>query len=302
MLASSTRTVAARDLSRRDFLHRALLLGVSAPTAITLLAACEVDRTSDDDSTDATDDEPGDDPGSDVTDDADADDDDDDDEDSTDGDPEDAEDAVDADELGFDLSEFPDDEEVDLDELLAEVEQSFNVGPEHGWNVPELDPVNLDAGLPEGAEVRRYENPYVGELSEDLLIAISLSDAYGDAPRDAWVYLCDGQSISRWATGEVDPDGGSLVEGNLEVSFSIADGEITGEVALPNQDPQSFTALPAGDDAGLFQAEYTVDEVESTIRWIVHEDGRQRGQEYCCSVVCWGSGCAPICYPCRQRN
>ena len=59
--------------------------------------------------------------------------------------------------------------------------------------------------------------------------------------------------------------------------MQVADDTVTGTVSLDGEDEVSFTASAAVGNAGVYVAEGEVGEFEAVARWIVLDDGEQRG-------------------------
>jgi hypothetical protein len=255
-------------MPRRRFVKVA---GIGSLATISgLLASCNAQRADDDEPEAATDDV------------AEADEPDDDDE------PVDDEDEVAAEDEADDVAE--------VDDEFAEVRENFEP-----FDAQELDLETLEVEFPNGPTTAEpWDNTWVGQVSDDLFIGIRIADAYGDAPREVTAYLCDNDF---WAVldGELVDDAAALSDEDdeTEVNLELIDDEITGSVSLAGQSPMDFSAEPASGDAGVYVAATEIDEVEVTGRWIVLEDGQQRGTEICCSFAC----CPPIgaCWPCREQ-
>ena len=180
------------------------------------------------------------------------------------------------------------------DDPFADVRENFEP-----FDQQELDLETLEVEFPDGPTTAEpWDNTWVGQVTDDLFIGIRIADAYGDDPREVTAYLCDNDF---WAVldGELVDDAATLSDEDTEVSLELIDDEITGSVTLAGQGPIDFSAEPASGDAGVYVAATELDEVEVTGRWIVLEDGQQRGTEICCSFAC----CPPIgaCWPCREQ-
>ena len=136
---------------------------------------------------------------------------------------------------------------------------------------------------------------YVGPLGDDFSVAVSLAEgAGGDAPRDALVYVCDGQG-GTYLTGEAGPGTTTLRRGGVAVQLTRdGDGAVSGTVAFGDEEPRPFTAEPATGDAGLYGAEFAAGGVDYRPVWVVQHDGTQRGGA--CWQCCSGAGC-DICCP-----
>lgn len=139
-------------------------------------------------------------------------------------------------------------------------------------------------------------NTFVADVDEDLYIGISLEED------DVTVYLCDGERVGVWLTGEVDDEGlaelGSFEEGAY-VQLGVDDDLVSGSVTVAGAlGAHRFEATPANGDAGLYRAEETFEGEDYVGGWVVLEDGRQKGT----CVICWI--CSPrggiCCGPCPQ--
>lgn len=155
---------------------------------------------------------------------------------------------------------------------------------------PELDVDTLTADTPAGTvdAERKWENTYVGAVTEELYIAISFSDgADAGQPEEATVYLCDG-SAAEYLTGEVGPETTTLEGDTLDVELSLAENGVQGTVLPENEEALPFEATEASGVAGLYTAEFTFEDHDYRPRWIVLPDGSQRGQACwrCCGRIC----------------
>jgi hypothetical protein len=160
--------------------------------------------------------------------------------------------------------------------------------------IPDLDLVSMEAdALDRTFEAEAYANTYVGEVTDDLFIGISLDSMYADQANGISVYTCDSDDISIYLTGEIEDGSSTLSDDSVEIDLTVADDEITGTVTVGSEDPQSFTATRPTDEGGLYHAMRIEGDVEILVRWIVLDDGRQRGDFICCprpqpgSTQCW---------------
>lgn len=186
----------------------------------------------------------------------------------------------------------PSDEEDIPDEVVESL-------PE-GFEPPDIAELNLEtreaAFASETVKAEPYENTYVGEVTEDLFVAVSLDSRYTDQAGELTVYLCDNE-LSVYLSGELDENNEAvLADDQAEIEIAITDDEISGSVTLSGEDPIPFTAVEASGDAGLYAAELDVDGVEIVPRWIVLSDGRQRGNNICCATHPRTG--QRVCYPC----
>jgi hypothetical protein len=192
---------------------------------------------------------------------------------------------------------------AEVEEMLAEA--GFALCPTDGsasdtehedavTTLPDLDLVSMEAdALDRTFEAEAYDNTYVGEVTDDMFISVSLDSRYTDQAEGVSVYVCDSDDVSVYMTGEIDDGNIAISEDSVDVDLTLADDEVTGTVTVDGGDPQSITATQASGDAGLYQAAEMDGDVEVLMRWIVLEDGRQRGDWICCpkptggSTQCW---------------
>ncbi len=150
-------------------------------------------------------------------------------------------------------------------------------------------------------EGRPGSTTYVGEAADrpGLFVAVSHADEEPDQPDedevpvDLSVYLCDGEvgtksNIGLWLTGEFDETGTTLsheeVEG-VRLKLALVDGVFLGVVTFSGEGGGEellfqFVATEATGDEGLYMAEseeHSVNDEPLTLRWVVLNDGRQRG-------------------------
>ena len=120
----------------------------------------------------------------------------------------------------------------------------------------------------------------VGEVSEvDAFIGVVVR-----TDGSVLAYVCDGEKLGMWATGDVDGTHAELAatsgSGGIDVDF--ADGEpASGTVRLPDGRSVSFQADPATGHAGLFRRQTARDDGVSggsqLTGWVVLPDGRTKG-------------------------
>lgn len=162
---------------------------------------------------------------------------------------------------------------------------------------PELNVETLEASGPEGTyEAVRHENTYVGEVTEELFISVSLDGGYmGSSPDEVAVYLCDGDETQIMLSGELEPQMTSLSEDGAQVELAVDEDTdvVTGTVTLDDGPGQAFEAVPAEENAGLYTAQLTAQEIDFWGGWVVLNDGRQQGLSCCCTLV---DGVPPGCY------
>lgn len=164
-----------------------------------------------------------------------------------------------------------------------------------------LDLETLEASGPDGIyRAQPIANAQVGEVNDDLFVAVTLDEeGQGQEQQQVTVYLCDGEDFSQWLSGEVDAQGQALLGEEIGAQVALAigdDGEVSGVVQTPDDNPQPFTTIAATGDAGLYRAEETFNGVDHVGGWIVLNDGRQKGRACC---TCPGGLCHPGC--CHQQ-
>lgn len=159
---------------------------------------------------------------------------------------------------------------------------------------PNLDIETSQADTPAGVvEARRWENTHVAAVSDDVYVAIVVDGTSGESQvQEAIVYLCDGEGAAVLA-GELESGSATLTNDDLSVSFVVGDDDIRGDLHVGDEEPQPFTAEPAGGDAGLYGSSFAYEEVDYLPIWIVLPDGSQKGQA--CWQCCSGEGCAICC-------
>jgi hypothetical protein len=146
---------------------------------------------------------------------------------------------------------------------------------------PSLDTETLTAETPEMTlQATAYDNTYVGDITEELLIAVSLDSMYADQAEGISAYVCDGDEVGFYVTGEIDDDGTATIQlaENAQLVFTINGETISGSVTMNEEELGSFEATEATGDAGFYVAEETVEGTDVAARWIVLDDGRQAGQ------------------------
>lgn len=147
-----------------------------------------------------------------------------------------------------------------------------------GTGDPTLDLETLQVNVSEGtAKAEPVPNTYVGQVEENLFIAVAIPESdskYG--PDQTIVYLCDGDSIAEWMTGQQAPEV-ALTSGDIEVELAFTVEEVSGTVTLADGEPIPFTAERASGNAGLYRAEGSFGDKGYTGIWVVLPDERQRG-------------------------
>jgi hypothetical protein len=177
-----------------------------------------------------------------------------------------------------DASETTGRDDFDVDELIDAWLDEFEP-----FEAPELDVERSSVEIQsETYDVWAYQNTWVGAVTDDLFIAFSIEEGYSDGSGEVAAYACDSDDASVYLTGELVDGEANLDDCVDKIELSIVDGEIVGTLTLENEEPQSFVAVPSTGDAGLYRAETIArGEIEFTPRWIVLDDGRQRGGIKC---------------------
>jgi hypothetical protein len=91
------------------------------------------------------------------------------------------------------------------------------------------------------------------------------------------VYLCDSDAVDVWLIGEMSGDAMTLAVEDTRVELVTTEDSVSSTVVPAGGQPQPFTAVPAGGEAGLYRAEKTFYEGHVVADWIVLHDGSQRG-------------------------
>lgn len=130
-----------------------------------------------------------------------------------------------------------------------------------------------------GATVEISEvRTYAGAATDELFVAFDvLVPADGDRSRPVAAYLCDGQGVSQWLSGELATGDATLASDGWTVELTVAGDRAYGTVTPADGSPRLFTALATGEGAGLFRAEGSAGGVDFVGGWIELDDGRQRG-------------------------
>ena len=101
--------------------------------------------------------------------------------------------------------------------------------------------------------------------------------AGGEEPHSVTAYLCDGEELAIWFTGQFRENHVTRVGDGATIEISVSLGNSYGVVTLDNGEEHLFTAPVAPDGAGLYRAEETIDGVDYVGGWIGLPDGSQRG-------------------------
>lgn len=123
--------------------------------------------------------------------------------------------------------------------------------------------------------IESVPNAFVGEVTDELFVAVGHPEGNGPYGEDSVVvYLCDDRDVAVWFTAQ-SPADGELTLGypGARIDMTLGDEETTGTAEVAGEDSESFSAVPATGDAGLYWA--VQDDFAGG--WIVLEDGRQRG-------------------------
>jgi hypothetical protein len=171
-------------------------------------------------------------------------------------------------------TEAPEEEATDaeLDEALA----TFGFESEEA-DVPQLDLATLEAEAPGmTVQAQPVDNAFVGEVTDDIFIAIAPDQLPAAEADEVMAYLCDDEGLAIVMTGELGDDGtATLSEEQATVELAVTGDQIAGSVTLDGEQIGQFTATAATGEAGLY--EVTGLPEDSWARWVVLEDGRQRG-------------------------
>lgn len=144
------------------------------------------------------------------------------------------------------------------------------------FDLPALDLDTLEAEIPDGTLVAEpWDSAWVGEVTDDLFIGIRVD---GD---EVVAYLCD-DDIQIILNGTLTDGEATLSDDGDQVAMAFEGDLIAGEVALEGAEPETFTAERATGEAGVYAAQHALADVEVTARWVVLDDGRQRGRAICC--------------------
>ena len=138
--------------------------------------------------------------------------------------------------------------------------------------------VTLDAERFMPAQDAAMEH-FVAAIDDDLFIGVAVAQqgAGDEEPRTVAVYLCDGGQVSQWMRGEISGQQGILAAATASAEVTLAADSVSGVVTLDGARPQSFTAEPAADGAGIYRAEWRQGGVDYYMDWVILNDGRQRG-------------------------
>lgn len=143
-----------------------------------------------------------------------------------------------------------------------------------------LDLETLEAEVPGGTlQAEAVPGAYVGALNDEIYIAvIPQGTDEGDGAQEVAAYLCDGEDVVIWLTGELQDGQGTLTADDARVEIESMAGAVSGTVTVAGGEPEAFTAVEAEGIAGFYQAALIVDEDTGYRgRWIVLRDGSQRG-------------------------
>jgi hypothetical protein len=170
------------------------------------------------------------------------------------------------------------DDDVDLDQYVEEWLEEYDP-----IDIGELDVENQQAILDgETHDVWAYENTWVGEVTDDVFVAISIADGDVEGSDEVAAYACGDDDVSVYLTGELVNGEADLDDCIDKIQFAVVDDQITGTLTLEGGEPQRFVAERATGNAGLYRAE-TLERgaIGMTARWVVLADGRQRGGFKC---------------------
>jgi hypothetical protein len=195
-----------------------------------------------------------------------------------------------ADDLGLDAADVDALEQAGVD--VEQIAEQFTSIDAH----PELDLETFEVVTPAGAvPAEPFPNTYVGRVTDDIYIGVSLGDPTGAG--EVSVYLCDSDEIYTLMSGELTNGEATLSDGDTSVTLIMTDAALTGTATIEGGDPLEFTAESATGVAGMYEVTQEVGDVDHWMRWIVLNDETQRGVSICCSWTPIG----PICFPCEQN-
>ena len=142
-----------------------------------------------------------------------------------------------------------------------------------------LDLETLEAEVPGGTlRAEAVSGAYVGHVNEDVYIAIIPRETdEGDEAQEVAVYLCDGEDVVVWLTGDVRDGQGILTAGDTRVEIERMADRVSGTAVVSGGEPETFVAYEAEGIAGFYQARASVDDTRYLGRWIVLPGGSQRG-------------------------
>lgn len=142
-----------------------------------------------------------------------------------------------------------------------------------------LDLETLEAEVPGGVlQAEAVPGAFVGAVNDDVYIAIIPQGTDGgDGAQEVAAYLCNGDDVVVWLTGELQEGQGTLTDGDTRVEIESMAGDVSGTATVTGGEPEAFTAVAAEGDAAFYQASEVVDGTGYRGRWIVLPDGRQRG-------------------------
>ena len=120
---------------------------------------------------------------------------------------------------------------------------------------------------------------FAGAVDDALFIGVAVTeqDAGEERPRTVAVYLCDSMDISQWLFAEVDGPEAVLETGDARVDVTLAEDQVSGTVALGDEEPRPFTAAQSAGYAGLYRARYSQGGADFHLDWVVLPDGQSRG-------------------------
>jgi hypothetical protein len=145
-------------------------------------------------------------------------------------------------------------------------------------DIPELNLGTLIAQTPTlTLQAQAWDNAFIGEVTDELFVGISLDSVDAADAREIRVYLCDSQEIMSRMTGELEDGQATLADDTAVIELTVSESEITGTVEIHGEAGGTFSATPAAGDAGVYIATDTVDDGDLWGGWIVLHDGRQRG-------------------------
>ena len=97
--------------------------------------------------------------------------------------------------------------------------------------------------------------------------------------RRVMAYVCDGNAVGTWFTGQADEQGAVNLASNdgARLTGRIAGDRLSGAVSLPGRPSTDFAAGPVRAPAGLYRQRGEIGGQPAVGGWVVLADGRQRG-------------------------
>lgn len=142
-----------------------------------------------------------------------------------------------------------------------------------------LDLETLEAEVPGGTlRAEAVSDAYVADVNEDVYIAIIPRETgEGTEALEVAAYLCDGEDVVVWLTGDIRDGQGILTAGDTRVEIERMADRVSGTAVVSGGEPETFVAAEGERIAGFYEARASVDDTRYLGRWIVLADGSQRG-------------------------